>query len=311
MVRKSPRRAAPASAVSSASVQTVKRSRKRRLSTAALVLEVEEPSDESEGEGKEGKKAAATAGKSKQRKKPVATKDDEPPAQWAEVYRRIEEMRAKEDAPVDTMGCERAGDTAAVPEVFRFQTLVALMLSSQTKDEITHDAIGRLNEGLPGGLTPQAVVDAEPSHINELIRRVGFHNRKTGYLQKAAAIILDEYGGDIPPTVETLVKLPGVGMKMAMLAMQCAWFINSGIGVDVHVHRIANRLGWVNKTKNPEATRIELEAWLPKDKWGPINPLLVGFGQTVCRPVGPHCDRCTASDLCPSAFKSARKKQRR
>jgi len=77
-----------------------------------------------------------------------------------------------------------------------------------------------------------------------------------------------------------------------------------GIGVDVHVHRISNRLKWVKETKNPEETRKALQAWLPKEHWGAdgVNKLFVGFGQTVCKPVGPNCDECKCSRLCPSAF---------
>ena len=229
---------------------------------------------------------------------------------WKEVYEKIEKMREGVVAPVDAMGCERLGDAEANAEVFRYQTLVALMLSSQTKDEITADAIDRLNTGLPGGLNVDSVLEAEPEKLNELIRRVGFHNRKTVYLQKAARILKDKYEGDIPPTIEGLLELPGVGMKMGMLAMQCAWHVNAGIGVDVHVHRISNRLGWVS-TKTPEQTRVALESFLPKEVWGPVNPLLVGFGQTICKPVGTKCSECTITHLCPSAFLSSPKKSRK
>jgi endonuclease-3 len=71
--------------------------------------------------------------------------------------------------------------------------------------------------------------------------------------------------------------------------------------VDVHVHRISNRLKWVHNTKNPEETRAELESWLPKEYWRPINKLLVGFGQTICTPVSPKCNRCKINNVCPSS----------
>lgn len=86
---------------------------------------------------------------------------------------------------------------------------------------------------------------------------------------------------------------------MAYLTMQEAWNISLGIGVDTHVHRISNRLGWVNQTKNAEGTRKELEEWLPSSKWSEVNSLLVGFGQTLCRPIGPMCSDCPCVDLCP------------
>ncbi|PAV59504.1 hypothetical protein WR25_16310 [Diploscapter pachys] len=87
---------------------------------------------------------------------------------------------------------------------------------------------------------------------------------------------------------------------MAYLCLSTAWNKVEGIGVDVHIHRITNRLGWVN-TKTPEATRIALQELLPRSVWQPFNPLLVGFGQSICRPVGPKCGDCLCNDICPSA----------
>eukprot|EP00160_Parvularia_atlantis_P003339 Unigene12780_Nuclearia_a/m.38826 Unigene12780_Nuclearia_a/g.38826 ORF Unigene12780_Nuclearia_a/g.38826 Unigene12780_Nuclearia_a/m.38826 type:complete len:105 (-) Unigene12780_Nuclearia_a:48-362(-) len=92
---------------------------------------------------------------------------------------------------------------------------------------------------------------------------------------------------------------------MAFLALQTAWNKNAGIGVDVHVHRITNRLRWVNTLKDPkgpEATRMALEDWLPLEYWKEINFMLVGFGQTVCRPVRPLCEECTLNQTCPASL---------
>ena len=97
------------------------------------------------------------------------------------------------------------------------------------------------------------------------------------------------------------MELPGVGPKMAYLCMQHAWKSNVGIGVDVHVHRISNRLGWV-RTKKPEETRRDLEEWLPKEYWDSINLMLVGFGQTICTPMAPRCSQCKVNHLCPSSL---------
>jgi hypothetical protein len=99
--------------------------------------------------------------------------------------------------------------------------------------------------------------------------------------------------------------MPGVGPKMAHLFLQCADDQNtSGIGVDVHVHRIVQRFEWVPKTvKGPEDTRKVLESWLPQKHWSEINEVLVGFGQTICTPRHPKCELCPANSLCPSAFK--------
>lgn len=177
------------------------------------------------------------------------------------------------------------------------------MLSSQTKDTTNAIAMRRLQTDLPSpGLTLENILAVEPAKLNEMIFVVGFHNNKTKYIKAAALILRDRYGGDIPDTIEGLMSLPGVGPKMAYLCLSAAWGRTEGIGVDVHVHRITNLWGW-HKTKNPEETRAALEAWLPKDRWHEINHLLVGFGQTICLPVGRKCGKCTLSEkgLCPSA----------
>lgn len=177
------------------------------------------------------------------------------------------------------------------------------MLSSQTKDTTNAIAMRRLQTELPApGLTLETILDVDPVRLNELIYVVGFHNNKTRYIKATALILRDNYAGDIPDTIEGLMSLPGVGPKMAYLCLSAAWGRTEGIGVDVHVHRITNLWRW-HKTKTPEETRLALQAWLPRDKWHEINHLLVGFGQTICLPVGRDCGVCTLSDkgLCPSA----------
>ncbi|KAJ8126625.1 hypothetical protein O1611_g7012 [Lasiodiplodia mahajangana] len=228
-----------------------------------------------------------------------------PPTDWEEMYAVVQSMRSEggtaSNAPVDTMGCERLALTTVSPRDQRFQTLVALMLSSQTKDTVNAVAMHRLQtelpphaSGAPPGLNLENIIAVAPARLNELIYAVGFHNNKTKYLQQAAAICRDRHGGDIPNTIEGLVSLPGVGPKMAHLCLSAAWGRTEGIGVDVHVHRITNLWGWNGKngSKNPEDTRAKLETWLPRDRWREINTLLVGLGQTVCLPVGRRCGDC-------------------
>ncbi|KAI4737865.1 DNA glycosylase [Aureobasidium sp. EXF-12298] len=226
----------------------------------------------------------------------------EPPPNWEKVYSITAEMRKKVLAPVDTMGCESLAERNRSPIDRRLQTLIALMLSSQTKDTVTAVAMKTLQDNLEGGFNLAALLTVEPERLNELIAKVGFHNNKTKYIKATAEILRDRFDGDIPDTIEGLVSLPGVGPKMAYLTMSAAWGRDEGIGVDVHVHRITNLWGW-HKTRNPEETRAELESWLPKEKWHDINHLLVGFGQTICLPVGRKCNDCVLATegLCPSA----------
>ncbi|OHW93798.1 DNA repair protein ntg1, partial [Colletotrichum incanum] len=225
----------------------------------------------------------------------------EPPSDWEPIYDAVKQMRlhgAARNAAVDTMGCERLFHPDASERDRRFHILIALMLSSQTKDTVNAVAMKRLMTELPphepeapGGLNLENVLAVEPAFLNELIWAVGFHNNKTKYIKAAAEILRDKFGSDIPDTIEGLTSLPGVGPKMAYLCLSAAWDRTEGIGVDVHVHRITNLWGW-HKTTQPEATRLALQSWLPKDKWREINWLLVGFGQTVCLPVGRKCGEC-------------------
>ncbi|KAI9369875.1 DNA glycosylase [Aspergillus egyptiacus] len=251
----------------------------------------------------------------------------EPPSNWDVMYSIVKKMReSNPTAPVDTMGCAELYWRASSPRDRRFQTLIALMLSSQTKDTVTAVAMQRLHtelagdasiikqEAEDGGLSSDPVRDStlnlenilavSPERLNSLIGAVGFHNNKTKYIKKTAEIIRDQYNSDIPSTPAELMKLPGVGPKMAYLCMSAAWGKHEGIGVDVHVHRITNLWGW-HKTKTPEETRVALESWLPKDKWHEINKLLVGLGQTVCLPVGRRCGDCdlAGTKLCKSEVK--------
>mmetsp|Transcript_39084 Transcript_39084/g.85046 ORF Transcript_39084/g.85046 Transcript_39084/m.85046 type:complete len:373 (-) Transcript_39084:186-1304(-) len=237
-----------------------------------------------------------------------------PPENWPRVLSVIKAMRAPggvaSNAAVDTMGCDRCHeDGTAIPdEVRRFQILIAAMLSSQTRDEVTHAAMLRLRKH---GLTPQNILRTEESALAQLLKPVGFYPRKSQFILKTCQILVDQYGGDIPDTLEGLKSLPGVGPKMAYLVMNIGWEKAEGICVDVHVDRISVRLGWMPETvpgkttRTPEDTRKVLESWLPVSEWVGINPLLVGLGQKVCSPQRPHCSDCLLSDLCPSAFKKA------
>lgn len=235
------------------------------------------------------------------------------PSDWEELYNAAKHMRlpggAASNAAVDTMGCERLADPAASPRDQRFHTLIALMLSSQTKDTTNAAAMQRLRTELPAhkagqpvGLNLDNILAVEPEVLNKLIWAVGFHNNKTKYIKQTAEILRDQWDGDIPDTIEGLVALPGVGPKMAHLCLSAAWGRTEGIGVDVHVHRITNLWGW-HKTKNPEETRMALQSWLPKEKWHEINWLLVGLGQTICAPVGRKCGDCQLGldGLCKAA----------
>ncbi|XP_007980530.2 endonuclease III-like protein 1 isoform X1 [Chlorocebus sabaeus] len=221
------------------------------------------------------------------------------PQDWQQQLVNIRAMRSKKDAPVDHLGVEHCYDSSAPPkQVRRYQVLLSLMLSSQTKDQVTAGAMQRLRAQ---GLTVDSILQTDDATLGKLIYPVGFWRSKVKYIKQTSTILQQRYGGDIPASVAELVALPGVGPKMAHLAMAVAWGTVSGI-VDTHVHRIANRLRWTKTaTKSPEETRAALEEWLPRELWHEINGLLVGFGQQTCLPVRPRCQACLNQALCPAA----------
>ncbi|KAJ7221509.1 DNA glycosylase [Mycena pura] len=223
------------------------------------------------------------------------------PARWREMYDAIKTMRSEIDAPVDTMGCQMAQRHETDPKVRLFITLVSLILSPQTTDKVVDAAVITLRTALGGSVSLDAVLAADPIVISDAINKVGMWRAKTKYLKASAEKLRDDFDGDVPQTIEDLLTLPGVGPKVGFLVLQSAWNINDGIGVDVHVHRITGLLGWHN-AKTPEDARISLESWLPKELHREINPLLVGFGQEICKKK-PLCGKCTlaTSKLCPSA----------
>lgn len=233
-----------------------------------------------------------------------------PPPNFYLFIDRIREMRAMRPSPVDSVGCAEVGlqeEGRIAQKTVRFQCLISLMLSSQTKDDVTAAAVRRLRTNLKPTLTPESVLAAGTAELEKLLNPVGFFRRKAIYIQQAAQISLDKYDGDVPQTIEEIVAIPGVGPKMGHLLLQNAWDIVDGIGVDVHIHRLAQWWKWVPKTAHPtpEKTREALEQWMPKSMWKDINPLLVGFGQTWCpsRQTVQQCDVCLLNDVCPARKK--------
>jgi len=195
---------------------------------------------------------------------------------WKNDLALIKRLRARRDAPVDSIGCERLADVKASQADFEWQCLVAAMLSSLTRDQATAEAMASLHAAKMTSV--QRVAMATPQRLAKLIKPVGFFNVKAKTLREAARICRKEYKGRIPNSIEGLLKLPGIGPKMAHLIMHSAFDRQQGICVDTHVHRIANQLGWV-RSKTPEETRIRLESLLPRKEWADINVLLVGLGQ--------------------------------
>lgn len=230
------------------------------------------------------------------------TYSSEPPAHWSAVWDLIAAYRASHTAPVDDDGSDKLYESGADPRTVRFQKFIGLYLSPRTKDGTTAATVRRMAAELPGGLTLETVSSMTADDIDTWIRPVGMHRQKAERLVRACAILQTEHGGDVPRRYSDWLALPGVGQKIAHLGMSCCWDDPVGVSADTHVHRISNRLGWVS-TATPEQTSEALTAWCPSDRWGALNPLLVGFGQTLCTPLRPACSRCpvAARGLCPAS----------
>lgn len=171
--------------------------------------------------------------------------------------------------------------------------LISTILSQRTKDDNTRKASDRLfNEY--GSI--EALAEADPARVAELIRPAGFPNQKAKAVVECCRVLRDEYGGVVPEDTDELVKLPMVGRKTAACVRSYAMGIPS-VCVDTHVHRISNLMGLVD-TRTPEETEYALMAITPRDRWSDINRYLVRHGQVVCLPNHPHCERCPVSMYC-------------
>lgn len=174
-----------------------------------------------------------------------------------------------------------------------YKVLVSTVLSLRTKDATTMEASFRLFEKAD---TVKKLNDLSEDEIARLIYPVGFYKTKAKNLKKIAKTIIEDYNFEVPSDMEELLKLPNVGRKTANLVLAKGYNIPA-ICVDIHVHRISNRLGLI-KTKNPLETEMKLREILPQMYWIEYNDLLVPFGQNICKPVSPFCSICPINEFC-------------
>ena len=179
-----------------------------------------------------------------------------------------------------------------------YLVLIGCILSLRTNDKTTYPATLRM---LKLAKTPEQMAAVNVNELERAIYPVGFYRNKAQQIIELSKLILDRYEGIVPKTIDELVKIKGVGRKTANLTLAKGYGIPA-ICVDVHVHRISNRLGWV-KTKTPDETEMELRKKLPRKYWLDINTLLVTFGQNICKPINPQCKICPISKYCKSVCK--------
>jgi len=174
-----------------------------------------------------------------------------------------------------------------------FAILIGTILSARTRDENTTKVVRRLFARYKNA---KELAGADISHVEELIRSIGFYRVKARRIVKVASIIQERFGGAVPDDIDALVKLPGVGRKTANCVLVYA-FSKPAIPVDIHVHRISNRLGLAT-TKTPEETEVVLTKKIPKKYWLEINDTFVMYGQNICKPTSPMCDVCGIRRSC-------------
>ena len=174
-----------------------------------------------------------------------------------------------------------------------FSILIGTILSARTKDESTTRIVKDLFKVYKNS---KQLANAKIKDVEKIIKSIGFYHVKAKRIIDVAKIIDTKYNGTVPDDLEKLVELPGVGRKTANCALVYA-YEKPAIPVDIHVHRISNRLGLV-QTKNPEETEFELMKLIPKKYWIDINDTFVMYGQNICKPISPMCDVCKIKNLC-------------
>ena len=174
-----------------------------------------------------------------------------------------------------------------------FKILIGTILSARTRDEVTTAVIKTLFSRFKN---PDELSRANLSDIKKLIQKIGFYNVKAARLKEVSQLIIKKYNGEVPSNLNDLLTLPGVGRKTANCVLVYG-FKKAAIPVDIHVHRISNRIGIVN-TKNPEETENGLQKSIDKKYWIRVNETFVTFGQNICLPIKPKCNVCQLTKMC-------------
>lgn len=178
-----------------------------------------------------------------------------------------------------------------------FELLVSTILSAQSTDAKVNEISKALYKRFPG---PRELAGAKPSEVERLIRSTGYYRNKAKMIQGAAAAIVERHGGEVPRTMDELTALPGVGRKTANVVLANAFGIASGIVVDTHVARLAQRLG-LTRHDDPPKIEVDLMKLIPEKEWTKFSHRAILHGREVCGAKSPKCGECLINELCPSA----------
>lgn len=200
-----------------------------------------------------------------------------------EIYRRLEAEYPDAECALDHRN--------------PYELLVATILSAQCTDKRVNMVTPSLFAKYPDA---QALAVAKPEELEDMIRSTGFFRNKTKSLLGMAGAVTAEHGGEIPASMEQLVRLPGVGRKTANVVLGNAFDLNEGIVVDTHVSRLSNRLAF-SRESDPVKIETDLTALFPRERWTMLSHLLISHGRAICEARRPKCEQCVVSDLCPSS----------
>jgi endonuclease-3 len=180
-----------------------------------------------------------------------------------------------------------------------WELLVATILSAQTTDERVNMVTENLFKKYK---SPEDYVKVPLEELEQDIKSINYYRNKAKFIKSCAQIIVEEYGGKVPDTMEELLKLPGVARKTANVVLSAGYGKNEGIVIDTHVARLSRRLD-LSEEKNRDKLEQDLMKIVPRDEWANFSYLLIHHGRNVCKAKNPKCEECILKDICPSAFK--------
>jgi endonuclease-3 len=175
-----------------------------------------------------------------------------------------------------------------------FQVLITTILSAQTTDRAVDAVRDVLFSTFPG---PEALAAANPSEVEEIIRTTGFYRMKARNIIRAARVLVDQFGGEVPRTMDELLTIPGVGRKTANIVLYHGFGTNEGVAVDTHVFRLARRIG-LSSGKDAGKVEQDLMALFPRERWGVLTDLLIAHGRALCTARKPACPVCPIRNRC-------------
>ncbi|WP_158057371.1 endonuclease III [Halorussus halophilus] len=210
---------------------------------------------------------------------------------------KLESREAQVEEVLDRLYEEYPDSTISLNFSNRLELLIAVMLSAQCTDERVNKETEHLFEKY------QSVEDYANADVDELSEDIGsitYHNSKADYIVSSANLIIDEYGGEVPDTMEELTELKGVGRKTANVVLQHGHDVVEGIVVDTHVQRLSRRLG-ITEEEPPKKIEQDLMPLVPEEDWQQLTHLFISHGRATCTAINPDCSDCVLEDICPSS----------